>query len=113
MSAEFVLNRAAIGGAIFSYRDSSGRVILVSQRYDTTGAARAGIESIRANCAVDDRYERHMARSGHPYFNLKTADGEIVCTSVMFAAPQERHAAIEEMQRSAAAAPIVTVATRE
>lgn len=74
------------------------------------GAARGGIESVRTNAAIDDRYERLMARSGHPYFNLKAANGEIIATSMMFNSPQERHAAIEAMQQCAPVAPTAVAA---
>lgn len=106
MSARFELKATASGGARFTYQDSGGRVVLTSQGYRTPGAARDGIESIRANAMVDDRYERLMARSGHPYFNLKAANGQIIGTSVLFGSPQERHDAIEAMQQEAADAPV-------
>ena len=111
MSARFVVKRASSGAAVFTYEDSTHRVILQSQRYATAGAARGGIDSIRVNAVDDQRYERLIARSGHPYFNLKAANGEIIGTSVMFSSPQERHEAIEAMQRDAPGAPIVTLAS--
>lgn len=113
MSAQFVVKRAVGDGAVFAYQDAGRRAILTSRRYETIGAAQGGIESVRDNAASDERYERLMARSGHPYFNLKAADGRIIGTSVMFASPQERHAAIKEMQRDATTAPIVTPAARD
>lgn len=112
MSAKYVL-RVASDGAGFTYEDSAGRVIITGRRYETAGSARGAIASIRVNAAIDGRYERLIARSGHPYFNLKAGNGKIVGTSLLFGSPQERHAAIEAMQRDAPSAPIVTPPARD
>ena len=113
MSAQFVVKSAGGDGAVFTYHDSGRRAVLTSRRFETMGAAQLGAELVRGSVAIDDRYERLMARSGHPYFNLRAADGEIIGTSVMFNSPQERHGAIEAMQHDAPSAAIVTTGARD
>ena len=36
---------------------------------------------MRSNCTVDERYERKSTKDGHPYFNLKAANHQIIGSS--------------------------------
>ncbi len=47
---------------MFNLRAGNGQVILTSERYTTKAAALNGIESVRTNAPVDDRYEWRVAK---------------------------------------------------
>ncbi len=69
---------------MFNLRAGNGQVILTSERYATKAAALNGIESVRTNAPVDDRYERRVAKDDSPYFVLKAGNGQIIGQSEMY-----------------------------
>jgi uncharacterized protein YegP (UPF0339 family) len=57
------------------------RTILTSELYNAKGSAEDGIESVKKNSALDERYERKDSSSGKPMFNLKASNGQAIGTS--------------------------------
>jgi uncharacterized protein len=43
-----------------------------------------GIESVRENSQLDERYERLTSSNGKDYFNLKAGNGQIIGNSEMY-----------------------------
>jgi uncharacterized protein len=43
-----------------------------------------GIESVRENSQLDDRYERKTSANGKDYFNLKAANGQVIGNSELY-----------------------------
>ncbi|WP_248842778.1 YegP family protein [Lysobacter antibioticus] len=57
------------------------RTILTSELYNAKGSAEDGIESVKKNSVLDERYERKDSSSGKPMFNLKASNGQVIGTS--------------------------------
>ena len=74
MAGSFILSITSNGAFMFNLKASNGQVILTSQRYAAKASALGGIESVRANAVLDERYERRTAKDGSPYFVLKAAN---------------------------------------
>ena len=90
----------------FSFVNGEGKTTVRSENYKAKKSALNGIESVRKNCQDDGRYELKEAKNGKFYFNLKAANGQIVATSVMYAAEADRSGAIAELKKDGPGAPL-------
>ena len=68
----------------FNLIADNGKVILTSEGYTAKASVRNGIESVRKNAVLPERYEIIESKDGQYYFNLKAGNGEIVGTSEMY-----------------------------
>ena len=74
----YELKRTSDSQFMFNLKAGNNEVILTSERYRTKASAEAGIESVRTNSAIADRFERRTAADKKPYFVLKAGNGEII-----------------------------------
>lgn len=89
----------------FTLKAKNHLVILTSQRYASRYAALDGIESVRSNATLPERFIRKTAIDGSPYFVLVAANGQIIGASQMYSAP----AAMENGIRSVMAHGLATL----
>jgi uncharacterized protein len=71
MPGYFTLKTTSADGHMFNLHAGNHEVILTSESYKTKASALDGIESVRINGVIDERFERKTATSGQPYFVLK------------------------------------------
>jgi len=90
----------------FAFVTDDGKTLLRSENYKAKNSAMNGIESVKKNCGNDARYELKEAKNGKLFFNLKAANGQIVATSAMFPDAAARDAAIAELKKHCASAPV-------
>lgn len=90
MKGYYELKKTAGGQFRFNLKAGNHEVILTSQTYDERRGAEAGIESVRRNGPVDERFEKKTSVSGEPYFVLKATNGQIVGTSEMYSGEAAR-----------------------
>lgn len=93
----------------FVLKAANSEVILRSESYESRAAAENGVESVRVNSALDERYERLDAVDGRSYFNLRAANHQVIGTSQMYRSPAGRDKGIESVRRNAPAAALRTV----
>ena len=84
MSGKFIISRRSNGDFQFSLRAANGQVILASQGYVERSSCKAGIESVKRNSQNPSRYDRRTATSGKYYFNLLSANGQVIGSSEMY-----------------------------
>lgn len=84
MAGKFDLKRSPSGKFMFNLKAGNGQIILTSELYESKAAAGNGIESVKANAANDDRYDRRESKNGEPYFVLKAGNGQIIGKSEMY-----------------------------
>jgi uncharacterized protein YegP (UPF0339 family) len=84
MGAKYELKRARDEQFLFNLKAPNGEVILTSERHTAKHNAQAGIESVKTNSALDERYERRESTRSEPYFVLKAKNGEIIGRSEMY-----------------------------
>ena len=89
-----VKRRGAAQPYSFSFVDNEGKVVLKSESYKAKDSAVKGVKSIRKNCTEDKRYVLKESSSGMFFFNIKSANGQVVVTSAMFSSLQDRKDAI-------------------
>lgn len=101
MAGKFVLTTTKDGQYMFNLKAANGQVILTSERYQTKGGALSGIESVRKNAPLDERYERRTASNGEPYFVLKAANHQEIGRSEMYSSEAAMENGIASVKKNA------------
>ncbi|HEX4580989.1 MAG TPA: YegP family protein [Acidobacteriaceae bacterium] len=85
MPATYDLKHGANGEKYrFHLKTANGEVVLVSESYESKESALNGIESVKENARIEDRFERKNSKRLEPYFVLKAANGQIIGISEMY-----------------------------
>ncbi|QHN03266.1 DUF1508 domain-containing protein [Granulicella sp. WH15] len=101
MAGKFVIKKSSDGQFHFSLKAGNGEIILSSELYKAKASALNGIESVKKNAPIDARYEKKVDKSGHPRFNLKAANGEIIGSSESYSSETARDNGIESVKKNA------------
>ncbi|QAY84619.1 YegP family protein [Pseudomonas arsenicoxydans] len=81
MSGWYEVSKSSNGQFRFVLKAANAETILTSELYTTRSAADKGIASVQANSPLDARYEKKTTKDGHPYFNLRASNHEIIGNS--------------------------------
>lgn len=65
----------------FRLRNNKGDIVMKSQGYSTKRTCMNGIESVRKNSQVAERFDAKVARNGKNFFNIVARNGQVVATS--------------------------------
>jgi uncharacterized protein YegP (UPF0339 family) len=84
MSGKFELYKDKAGEFRFRLKAGNGQTILVSEGYKAKDSATNGIDSVRKNAPIDERYERKNSKSGKFMFNIKATNGQVIGTSEQY-----------------------------
>ena len=106
MAGKFELEKASDGQFIFRLKASNGQVILASELYTEKRGALNGVESVKRNAPIDERYERKTAKNGEPYFVLKASNGQVIGQSETYSSTTAMEGGIESVKKNAPDAPI-------
>jgi uncharacterized protein len=88
------------GNFFFNLKAGNGETILTSELYKAKASALNGVESVKKNAPQDERYERKTDKSGHPRFNLKAANGEVIGSSESYSSESAREHGIESVRQT-------------
>lgn len=80
---------------------SNGKNILASEGYKAKTGCMFGIDSVRRNSKLDERYERLIAKSGEPYFTLKASNGQIIGLSELYSSTAAMESGIASVKQNA------------
>ena len=105
--AKFEISVRKNGEFQFNLKASNGEVILTSEGYTTKTACLNGIESVKKNAAIPERFEIKEAKNGKPFFNLKASNGQVVGASQMYASEATMKNGIASVAKNAPDAPVV------
>ena len=105
--AKFEISVRKNGEFQFNLKASNGEIILTSEGYTTKAACLNGIESVRKNGPVEERYEIKEAKNGKPFFNLKASNGQVIGSSQMYASERTMKQGIASVMRNAPDSPVV------
>jgi len=106
MAAKFVIKKTSDGQFRFNLKAGNGETILTSESYVAKASAENGIESVQKNAPLDERYERFVDKGGHPRFNLKAANHQIIGSSEGYNSESARENGIESVKKNASIAVI-------
>lgn len=104
---KFVITLRKNGEFQFNLKATNGQVILSSEGYTTKAACLNGVESVKKNSQVEERFEIKVAKNGKPYFNLKASNGQIIGGSQMYASERTMKQGIASVMKNAPEAPVV------
>ncbi len=104
---KFVISLRKNGEFQFNLKATNGQVILTSEGYTTKTACLNGVESVRKNAPIAERFEVKVAKNGKPFFNLKASNGQVIGASQMYASERTMKAGIASVQKNAPESPIV------
>jgi uncharacterized protein YegP (UPF0339 family) len=111
MSAKFEITKSENGKFLFNLKAGNGEVILTSQMYEAKVGAHEGIESVKVNSPLEERYQRKTSMKDEPYFNLKAANGQVIGHSEMYSSTSGMEGGIASVKKNAPAAAIVDKTT--
>ncbi len=98
MTGKYELKRTSDAQLMFNLIAGNGEVILTSERYTTKASAGNGVESVRTNSPLEERFERRDSTADQPYFVLKAANHEIIGKSQMYSSASARDKGIESVR---------------
>ena len=101
MAGKFVVQQGSSGKDYFVLKAGNGEVILTSQQYASRKSCDNGIESVRNNCADENKFEVKTAKDGREYFCLKATNGQIIGQSQMYKTSSGCKNGIASVQRNA------------
>src|SRR5688572_4179501 len=104
MSARFTLARTGPEFVFTLQLEGHHEALLSSERYAKKASAVAGIEAVKSNAPIDDRYQRRTSLGHEPYFVLRGLHDEVLGTSDMFSSVDARNRAIAAVKEYAAVA---------
>lgn len=107
MAGKFEVKTAKSGQTHFNLLAGNGQIILQSEMYETKASALNGIESIKKNAAMDERYERLVSKSGKPYFVIKAGNHQVIGQSQQYESEAGRDNGIESVKKNAPDAVVV------
>jgi len=85
----------------FTFVNEEGKMLLKSENYKAKDSASKGINSVKKNCIEDKRYVLKESTNGMFFFNVKSANGQVVATSAMYPSVQDRTDAINHVKTNA------------
>mgnify|MGYP003584704151 CR=1 FL=1 len=100
-AGRFELHPSGTGSLRFVLKAGNHQVILTSQSYASHAAALGGIESVRTNAALPERFDRRESKAGEPYFVLKAGNGQIIGQSEMYSSAAGMENGILSVARNA------------
>lgn len=81
MAAKFECYKDKAGELRFRLKAGNGETILSSEGYSSKASCDGGIESVRKNAAIPERFEKKQTEGGKFRFNLKASNGQVVGVS--------------------------------
>jgi uncharacterized protein len=101
---KFEIYEGKNGQHYFRLTARNGQNILASEGYSSKAGCKNGIESVKANGTIAERFEMKEASNGKYYFNLLAANKQVIGKSQIYASKQTCQSGIEAVQRVAAEA---------
>ncbi|BDZ72334.1 MULTISPECIES: YegP family protein [Methylophaga] len=101
MAGKFELYKDNAGEYRFRLLAGNGQNILASEGYTSKSSCENGIDSVKNNAPLDERYERKETSSGKFMFNLKAANHQVIGTSQSYTSAASRDNGIESVKTNA------------
>lgn len=107
MAGKFECYKDKAGEFRFRLKAGNGETILSSEGYTSRSGCAKGIESVRKNAAVPERFEKKTTASGKFRFNLKSSNGQVIATSQNYDSESGCNNGISSVGRTAPEATVV------
>jgi uncharacterized protein len=107
MAAKFEIKRSSNGFFTFSLKAANNEIILSSETYSRRLGAVRGVESVKKNGAIDQRFQKKTASNGEAYFILKASNGKTLARSETYKTERACDNGIESVKKNAPVAAVV------
>jgi len=101
MSGKFEIYKDKAGEFRFRLKSSEGQNLLGSEGYKAKRSCVNGIESIKKNAPLDNRFQKKESESGKFSFSVKAGNNQIIGTSSMYETAEARDSAIAAVKSNA------------
>lgn len=81
MAGKFEMYKDKAGEFRFRLKAGNGETILSSEGYKSKSSCKNGIESVRKNSVIAERFDAKSTPSGKHRFNLMASNGQVIGTS--------------------------------
>ena len=98
---KFQIYTSDSGDYYFRLTAVNGEIILGSEGYESKAGCQNGIESVKENAPLDERYDRKVASNGQFYFSLTAANNQVIGNSEMYTSEAGRDNGIESVKKTA------------
>lgn len=109
MAAKFELYTDKAGEFRFRLKAGNGENIGASEGYKAKAGAKNGIESVKKNAVLEERYQVFEGKSGKWYFNLKAGNHEVILSSQGYTTESGAKGGTGAVMRAAPEAEVVEV----
>jgi uncharacterized protein YegP (UPF0339 family) len=107
MGSVFRIKRASNNQFYFVLEAENGKVVLSSEMYMRMESVLEGIESVRKNSIIEERFIRKTENSGKPYFVLVAANKEPIGVSELYSSQKAMENGINSVKRNAPTGQVV------
>jgi uncharacterized protein YegP (UPF0339 family) len=109
MSGVFEVYKDKGGEYRFRLKASNGQIVLSSEGYKAKAGAMNGIESIKENTKVSERFESYKDTTGKYRFKLKAGNNQVIGTSEGYETEANCKNGIESVKKWAKTSNIVEI----
>lgn len=100
-NGKFELYKDKAGEIRFRLKASNGETIGSSEGYKAKSGAENGIDSVRTNSVLPERYDVFEGKGGKWYFNLKAANHQVILSSQGYSSKNSAEGGTESVARNA------------
>ncbi len=101
MAGKFECYKDKAGEYRFRLKAGNGEIILSSEGYSSKSSCTNGIESVRKNAVIPERFETKETESGKHRFNLKASNGQVIGTSQNYSSASACDGGMNSVARTA------------
>ena len=83
----------------FRLKASNGQTVLSSEGYSAKAGCMNGIESVKENCLVPERFETYQDKAEKYRFRLKAANGQVIGVGEAYETEASLGSGIESVKR--------------
>jgi len=109
MAENFEVYTDAKGEHRFRLKAANGQTIATGEGYTTKAACLNGINSVKENCQIPERFEKYQDKSEQWRFRLKAANGQIIATGEGYSSETALDKGIASVTKNAVSAVIVEI----
>jgi len=109
MSGVFEVYKDNAGEFRFRLKASNGQTVLASEGYTAKAGCMNGIESVKENAQIGERFETYTDKAGKYRFRLKAANGQVIGTGEAYETEANIKNGIESVKRWAKDSNIVEI----
>ncbi len=107
MAGKFELYQDKASEYRFRLKASNGEIIGASEGYKVRAGATNGIESVKTNAPLGERYNVFEGKAGKWYFNLKAVNHQIILSSQGYTSKSGAEGGIDAVKRAAPDATVI------